>query len=245
MDIFYYLSVLKKRIWWLITIPILAMGAAYLFTLQMEKIFSATTQLATGLTTNADIQITNERFNPRTVELKFSNLIQTLQSELVVSMVSYRLILHDLQSNFPFRSKVNDFFLALSQEERDSLIKLFQLKLTNFELLDSNNPEERRLRDVLNRYGYSNWILKQRLEIKRLKNTDYLTIKHWSENPEISAFVVNGLADEFIRYDNFLLMSKSNKSLNFFKKIAEDKKKVLGESTELIKAFKAQNRVIN
>ena len=52
MDLLVLAKVLLRKLWILISIPIIAAFAAYLFTMDMEETYTATAQISTGFTIN-------------------------------------------------------------------------------------------------------------------------------------------------------------------------------------------------
>jgi hypothetical protein len=98
MDLLQLAKVLWRKTWIILSIPLIAGFAAYLFTLDSADIYKAKAQLSTGFTLNDQVQITEEKFNSRDADVKFSNLMNAMNSGLSVNLTSYRLLLHDLDS---------------------------------------------------------------------------------------------------------------------------------------------------
>ena len=88
-------------------------------------------------------------------------------------------------------------YKGLNKEEA---VAVFKDRLETMNLLTSFNPEEKKLIEVLKLYGYSFKELSQALTIYQVARTDYLQIDGVSENPELSAFIVNNVFKQFIRY---------------------------------------------
>src|SRR5688500_1284021 len=106
MDIVVLFRVLLRKKWYLILIPIVAAISTFFFTAGMKDVYKSTARLSTGFTTDEEIKIGDERsgFNLRDAEVKFNNLLQNMTSETVLSLLAYRLIMHDLTSPKPFKS---------------------------------------------------------------------------------------------------------------------------------------------
>src|SRR5687768_8483780 len=103
MDLLFLGKVLWRKLWILVSIPLIAAFAAYIFTMDTPDTYVSKAQLATGFTMNDQVQLTEEKFNSREADIKFSNLISTMNSGLSVNLTSYRLLLHDLDpKNAPF-----------------------------------------------------------------------------------------------------------------------------------------------
>ncbi|TRX60106.1 AAA family ATPase [Fulvivirga sp. M361] len=245
MDLTSIFKLLLRKLWIIIIVPIIAGVAAFFFTLNLEKQYKSTAQLATGFTTNDRIKLTEERFSRYESTFKFSNMMETMNSELVMSLLSYRLMIEDLTTDIPLRNtKANDeSSLVFSQAEIDSITSFFKEKLDNMEVLSNYDEYEKGMSDLLKEYGYVHWKLSDKISIKRVNNTDYVTIQAVTVNPVLSSFIVNTLAEEYIRYDNSLKNRISNESVTFFSSLVEEKKKVLDEKTRLLNEYKANNNL--
>ncbi len=244
MELLTIFRLLRKRIWILLTVPFVAALAAFVFTMNMDKKYKSTAQLSTGFTTVNRIQLIEEKVSLYDAGIKFNNLIEAMNSELILSLLSYRLILHDLKEEEPFRVlKESEEVDGLSSLNSDSAIVFFERKLEKMEVLSKDNPLERDMVHYLERLGYINWAIKSSISIRRNENTDYVSVICITENPNLSAFAVNALSEEYIRYDNYIKNSISNESVTFFSNLANEKKKVLEEKTALLSKFKAENGV--
>ena len=252
MDIIYLFKVLLRKKWILIIVPLISLMAAIFFTKDLPKEYKSTAQLATGFTTKESPSYYDEEFNLRDASIKFVNVIETMKSQLVVNLLSYRLILHDLnKEKQPFRKLekekmeelINKNILSFTPGENDSLIKTIEKKLDNFELLNSYIPREKKILELLKSYRYNYGNLNKELRIYRLSNSDYLGVDFRSENPFLSSFVVNVLSEEFIRYYNNLKSSHNTHSLEFYHKLKLQKKKNLDEKTEELEKIRASDNL--
>src|SRR5689334_20582490 len=102
MDFIYLLRVLLKRKWIIIGAGILAAFIAWYFTRNQPKYYRSSAQVSTGYAIKDVITVTDD-WDPYAAETKFNNAIVTFQSPSVLSLLSYTLILHDLNSPNPFR----------------------------------------------------------------------------------------------------------------------------------------------
>ncbi len=104
MDFVYLLRVLLKRKWIIIGSTIMAAGIAWYFTRDQEKQYRSISQVSTGFTNNDVVKVneTNDFFETDT---KFNNAVVTFTSPTVISLLSYKAMLHDLENpQQPFRS---------------------------------------------------------------------------------------------------------------------------------------------
>ena len=161
--------------------------------------------MSTGLTLRNEVSFENESFNIREIEIKFNNLIENMTSDKLVSLVSFRLLLHDLE-NPAFRKKADQELktnLFNNEEDTLSVTNFLQSKIDSMHVLSNSKEFDLSVLRYLKSKGYDHQTLKKNLSINRIKFTDYILVSYTSENPQLSAFVVNTLCDEFIRY-NFI-----------------------------------------
>jgi hypothetical protein len=69
----------------------------------MDKQYKSTAQLATGFTTDDAVKLSDQPSNPYDINTNFNNVIESMNSVPVLTLVSYRLVLHDLESDQTFR----------------------------------------------------------------------------------------------------------------------------------------------
>lgn len=243
MDLVYLFKILYRRIWILIAVPIIAGAFSFLFTQDLKKEYKSFAQLSTGFTTNNKIQLTKENFDYWESKANFENLVEMMKSELIGSMVTYSLLLHDLDEPTPFREHEQ----PLTAQDIDSIKGKLTKNIKSFELLSSYNDYEKNIIELLNKkkYNFSDWISDGDLKINRIKDTDFIKVEFSSENPFLSAFVVNELCKEYIRYNNQVRNSVTDESLKFFANEVEKKKKELDNKTNEVNEYKKTSQVFN
>lgn len=248
MDLIIIFKILFKKKWIILGIAFTTAVATLLASYKLPPKYVSVAQLSTGFTTNDKIQVVDDKFNVRDAGIKFNNLIKTIESELVMSLLTYRLIMHDWESKSPFRTvkydKINDLNPP-SKQEIEKYLGIIREKYEQKDLLSSYDSVENKILEILRAYKYLNWQLLKNIRIERLGDTDYLRIKCESDNPLFSAFVVNTLSEEFLRYDNSLKTSYSSQSIDFFEKLVKDKKNEFDQKQILYNSFISSQGVIS
>jgi Mrp family chromosome partitioning ATPase/uncharacterized protein involved in exopolysaccharide biosynthesis len=236
MDFIYLFRVLLKRKWIILGSAVLAAAIAYYFTRNEPLNYRSTAEISTGFTVSEE-NLINPAFNVYEAETKFNNVIVTFTSPTVTSLLSYMLILHDMDSKRPFRQ--------LTPEQKQSPIykqvnlaearKIFQEKLDNMTVLTSYNQDEKKLLEFLRLHGYDYKTITQSLNVFRRDRTDYIRIDYMSHNPELSAFVVNNIFPQFLRYYRGVRSDKSQEAIDTLKKIMDSKKQELDIKNALLR----------
>lgn len=245
MDLLVLAKVLWRKSWIILTVPLIAGFAAYLFTMDMKDTFVSSTQIATGFTASDQVQITEEKFNMRDADVKFSNLMNSMKSGLSLNLMSYRLLLHDLNTKeVPFHRPDPQAFKTTEKET--ALVKSFvQRKLDNLSPLAASDPEFTLIRKFLEGYRYSYNDVKQQLLIERIPNTDFIQVEFSSDKPTLSAYAVNSFCEEFMRYHQGLKTERSGESVDFLKQLVDNKKAELDAKIETQKQFTSSSGVYN
>ncbi|HVX24701.1 MAG TPA: AAA family ATPase [Parafilimonas sp.] len=238
MDFVYLLRVLSKRKWIIIFSTIIAAGIAWFFTRNEENQYLSTSQISTGFTTNDIVKITDNNDFYET-DTKFNNVVVTFTSPTVISLLSYKAMLHDLQDPA-------EAFRQLTPEEKQKPVYmqvntehakiLLQHKLDSMSILTSYKPDEKQMLEYLKLYKYDyNSIIKD-LNVYRVERTDYIQINYTSENPELSAFMVNTVFQEFVRYYKFIRTERSEVAIDTLQSIVDKYRNERDQKNEAVKS---------
>ncbi len=218
MDLLYFLKVLYRRKWIIIFLTLLALLAAFIFLLFKKPLYESLAQYSTGFTADR-VKLTDGSSiaDLYTADTKFDNVIETFKSPKVVGMISYRLLLHDLENPaLPYRhlspkEKGSSIYKSVNKEEA---MQILRTKISKGDLLRSDDPFGIKLLEYLKLYNYDYTGLTKYLFIVRVEKTDYLNIVFRSENPELSAWVVNAMGKEFINYYQNLNLHRTEESVD-------------------------------
>jgi len=241
MDFIYLFRVLMKKKWIILGAALIASLIAFAFTRNQQKKYKSFAQISTGFTQSEEIRLNPTDDNGagyNEADIKFNNVIITAQSPTVLSLLSYTLILHDLQSPHPFRQ--------VSEKDRQSrtyqnlnkvdAIRVFSSNLESMNPLTPYRAGDRQLLELLDMYGYDYKDLSSNLSVYRLQRTDYIQIEFLSDNPLLSAFVVNTLYDQFLRYYRTVRSNRSIESIDTLQSLLDRKKQELDAKNELLRS---------
>lgn len=230
----------------LISIPVIAMVVAYFFVRYLPDSYLAKTQIVTGLVDQTQ-QVMNSNNNDTQGKRNdaFTNLIETMQLDKVLSQVSYQLLVHDLTSKRPFRVlkfQAEDFTPAYGEK----VVAVLQKKQKNFELLNPSIPFESKIDSLIGAMGYdASRLLKKNLKIFHFEGSDFINIDCETENPQLSAFIINTLSNKFISYYTSNLSSGHNKSSAFLANLLRDKQAAMRNKIAQLQSFKVKNNILD
>lgn len=229
----------------LICVPLLSVGAAYYILSTSDKLYKSTAQLSTGFTSD-DALKPGDSPTPFDVSTNFNNIIESMNSVPVLSLVSYRLVIHDLDADKPFREF--DPLKAEGSLETEEIIRskaMFEQKLENFKTLNLFDPNDQLLYRIIKGYGYDHDNLSKTLSIQRLAASDFINVEFLSENPFLSAMTVNAVCQEFIRYNKTQKTERSSESLDFLENLVVEKKRILDEKNQALNTYKLNSGALS
>ncbi len=247
MDFLAILKALQRKLWVLISIPIITVVCAFFFISSMDKKYKSTAQIATGFTTDDAVKLNDGSSNPFEISTNFINIIESMNSVPVLSLVSYRLVLHDLEDPTPHRSfqSGKDSEVNIEEEKFVWAKEEFKKRLDEFRPLNSVDDNDRLLYEILKGYEYDYESIVEKLWIRRVSTSDFISVDFTSENAFLSALAVNAVCEEFIRYNKALKVDRSSESIEFLEDLMTEKKKILEERTSKLNEYKVSNNVYN
>jgi polysaccharide biosynthesis transport protein len=242
MELKFIINALFRKKWVIIACTTAAIIAALIFVLTKQKLYLSAAQYSTGFTMKQAVKIReDEGFNFFEIDQRFKNVIQTFKSPVVIGMLSYDLMLHDLQEKRPFtilteKQKKTAAYMGVNPQQA---IKMLKQKHASLELLKAYDPEEQKVYELIKLYQYDNETINSRLDVGQITGTDFLNILYRSENPELSAHVVNTIGKEFFRFFTSINEDRSGQSVSKLDSLAQLKKKELEVKTKVLQEFKA------
>ncbi len=242
MDIIYLLRVLWRKKWIIILIPVISIIAAFFFTQSLKPTYKASTQIATGFTTNEGVNITDEKFNLREADVKFSNLLATMNSGTVLNMVTYRIAANKLEK---IQAKEINALKSFTEQQIEVTQKILENKLLEQKTLNINEENAQLVINILQELNLTFGRFNESFEIRRIPNTDYINVSFISQDPEFSANAVNTYCEELLRYYVTSKKESSSESVTFIQELVKRKKEELDDKTSALQAFKSSNNLVS
>lgn len=248
MNLKAFLKLLNRYKWILIIVPIVAVVVTFFLVKNLPKEYNSEAQIATGIIDQSKQVVVNgnQGMDYFKISQQFSNIIERMKMRRVMSMLSYRLILHDLEypnnAFKPYSAKVD----SLNATQRAQVIGLFKERLKNGEVLSLNaNNGPVKLYDLVVSMGYSKEELEKKLNIYRPDGSDFINVNFTSNNPELSTFVVNTLSTEFISSYGTDVSANQTNSIELLDSLLKKKEMAMNQKNASLKDFKMKNGVLN
>ena len=241
MDLLYLLYSLLRKKWVIITCSIAGVIAAYIFFMFRPKEYVSLAQYSTGFTMQQQVKIKQEEnYNLYEIDIRFSNMSVAFASDKVLGMLAYKLLLHDLEDSKPFR-QVKDAKKATTLFIPSNINKVKQIlreKISNLELLTSYKPDEKMVMEMIDAFDYGSGSLMNKLSLDRVGRTDFINIFANSENPHLSAYMVNTAGTQLIRFFNEIYGFRTQTASGKLDSLVVVKKTIVDSLTKRLEKFK-------
>jgi succinoglycan biosynthesis transport protein ExoP len=245
MELGNFFKVIKKHKFTLILVPVFAVIITYFLVHNQPDVYSSQAKLATGIVDQTQ-NILNDGSDPQESKInqEFANIIEMLKSKRMLDQLSYKLIIHDLTSNKPYR-KPSKLFSQLNASARQHALATYTDLYKKRQALSLFNSDQNGLHKLLESMKYDDQSILKTLLIYRVQSSDYINVQFDSEGSELSAVVVNTLCTEFVNYYSLLVKENQRKAVDFLSKLLQTKEDTLQSKMEALKQYKIKNHVLN
>ncbi|QXV64202.1 lipopolysaccharide biosynthesis protein [Mucilaginibacter sp. 21P] len=247
MELGNFFKLLWKRRLLLIVIPIVTVAIAFFALKNLPDKYISTSQIATGIVDQSRQLLDNDpnaSSKEQSIAHEFSNLVEIMKLKTLINQVSYQLMLHDLTSSSQFKPE-SKLYKSMNPSARAHAIQVFKEKFEKREALSYYNRDENGLNELLRSMKYDERSLRKDLSINRDEDSDFITVSYESENPQLSAFVVNVLCTQFIDYYTHTVRKNETDAVNYLLKQLDEKRATLNKKTEELREYKIKNGILN
>ncbi len=244
MDFMFFINALLRKKWVILICTVAGLAAAFLFTFTKKNTYLSAATYSTGFTMKQQVKLTaDDGLNVFEIDQRFKNVIETFKSPVVIAMLSYDLMLHDLDAKLPFTT-LNAKEKGKPEYTNVNLDKARQIllqKRASKEILKAYDADENKVYQLIQLYQYDNEAILDQLTVDRVAGTDFLNIIYKSENPEMSAYVVNTIGKEFISFFTNILSTRTEESAGRLDTLAAKKKKEIEDKTDKLVEYKKKS----
>jgi hypothetical protein len=158
-------------------------------------------------------------------------------------MVSYRLLMHDLEKDIAFRPPA----IQYSGDRKELIKDKLEKKLSSFELLSETDATEQTIYKVIHNMDYdiARWLREEQISITRKPGTNDIDISVSTEDPFLSAFTANALGQEYIRYEGNIIappVVDANDSASYYRDEADRFRKDLEQKSGELKEAQSSKK---
>src|SRR5690606_29347292 len=191
MDFQRFFKLLKRFSWILILIPVVASALTYFLVQDLPKEYKSNALISTGLADQSQrVVIEDKQTDYFVVTQQFNNIIEFLTMKKNVNMLSYKLILHDLENPEEAFHASAETFASLDSSGRSEVIEGYRSMLAEGKIITPEDNQKHPLFDYLQAAQYDEGTILKNLEISRQEFSDFVNIEYTSHNPHLSVYVV-------------------------------------------------------
>jgi len=244
MEVSNFFKLLGKRKWLIIGVPLITLIISLLGVRNLPDSYDSHARMSTGLIDQSQQVLSKEGFQENKINLEFGNLLEMMRLAKVSDQVSYRLMIHDLTDSVPFRKK-SKLLKELNSSAIAHAIEVYKKHYVDRSPLNPYDQDEKGLLKVISSMGYSYDQIKKNLLIFRPNNSDYIDLFYESDNPYLSAYIVNATSEEFITYYSDFIRNNNQKKVSFLDTLLIKKGAQLNRLKGELEAYKVKNRILN
>ncbi len=245
MELQKFFLLLYKRKYILLIVPMIAVFITYFLVRKLPDTFKSRSRISTGLVDQSQQFLeTNKTQDENKISQQFSNLIEMNRLKRIFDQVSFQLMVHDLTSDKPFRPP-SKLLNEIGPEARAHALDVFKKHIVSKEPLSLFDKDQFGINQLLISMGYDEPTLQKKIIIYRVNNSDFIDFEYESENPFLSAFVINTLISEFVDFYSNYIKGNQQKAVNFLDMLMKKKYDSMTAKMRLLRDYKIRNRVLN
>ncbi len=238
-------KLLKRYLWLIILLPVLAVGVTYLLVKDLPEEYKSEAQLSTGLADQSQQMTSEQNMDYFRINQQFSSIIEMMKMKKMIDILSYHLILHDLKSPENAFVKLSDEVKSLTPAQKEEAIAFYTTKLYDKSSITVADNGKIKFFDILSSMGYDEKSIRKKLEVTRNDNSDFISVQYVSPDPLLSAFAVNTLSNQFINtYEQTVDLNQA-KSIALLDSLLQDKEQLMNTKNSALKDYKMENGVLN
>lgn len=245
IDIVAFLKYVWRYKWLVILIPLVCGAITFMALRNMPKDFVSMAQISTGISDRSQEILSQGNLDYYRVSQQFANLIESIKSKRSLNQMSLKLMIHDLSDPSKAFKELSEPLLALTDAQRREVIQLYQEKLQRNEFVVPVDTGKYPLFAYLKSMGYNDEQLGKNIGVNRHGDTDFINIDFQSENPHLSTYFVNTLAEDFIHYYQSSTSTSEATSMALLDSILIDRQQNLSKMQDLLRNYKAAAGVVN
>jgi len=245
MELNKFFKLVYKKKYALVIIPLITVIITYFLVRKLPDTFKSLSRISTGIVDQSSQILSNSDMSQESkIAQQFSNLLEVFHLKRVFDQLSFQLILHDLTNNKPFRPQ-SKLIKEIGPKARAHAIEVFTKRLKTKEPLSLWDSDQNGLNQLLISMGYDEQTLQKKIFIYRVNNSDFIDVEVESENPFLSAFMINVLIKEFLDYYSGFTRSNQLRAVNFLDTLMKQKYDSMNNKMKLLRDYKIKNRILN
>ncbi len=245
MELNKFFKLVYKKKYVLIIVPLITVIITYFLVRKLPDTYKSHARISTGIVDqSSQILSASDLSQESKIAQQFSNLLEVFHLKRVFDQLSFQLILHDLTDKRTFRPQ-SKLIKQIGPQARAHAIAVFTERLKSKEPLFLWDSDQNGLNQLLISMGYDDQTLQKKIILYRVNNSDFIDVEVESENPFLSAFIINTLCKEFIDYYSGYTKSNQLRAVNFLDTLMKQKYDSMNNKMRMLRDYKIKNRILN
>jgi capsular exopolysaccharide synthesis family protein len=248
MDFGYLFNVLLRGKWLILAAIIAPAIAAYLYVNAQDRTYKSATTISTGLLD--PVGINSEEATPyissEMLDISFNNHVEKMQSESMKRLLSFKLLIHDLEGQVsPFRTLEEEESLEIQTVNLNNLVSALKEKIAVLDGSQFDRDMELNYLAVAKAYNYDRESIDDMLVVYRKGKTDLLGIDFETEDPFLSAYCASTLADLFLEVNKYEQEKTYLEDFEFAQNDTKKKKEILDSLRYTLNNYRTKHQLLD
>jgi len=249
MDLQFLVKILLRRKWLILASVLIPAIATFLLVSKQDKSYKSDAIVTTGIIgAGLNPEAKRSYVQDNLLTINFNQQIETMQSKGMLRLLTYQMLIHDLSGKEePFRTIEEDAEdVDYSPAEIQEMLAVIKHK---FDTLDTrvmrNIKQEKMYKNLSKALEYDYKSLTKNLVIYRKGETDYIAAEYSSENPYLSAYLVNELTERFLTYNKYKQEKEYLENYKFARNQVVGHKIVVDSIKFQLNQYRQDNQVVD
>lgn len=251
-NLLFFIRILIRHIWLLITVPILLGGLVFLLTQNQPKVYDSKVRIYTAFATGSSIELDNTKFDYSKTNIAYDNLLNLIKSRTTIETASLKLFArHMLLDRGDIRSislQKHKELMAIVPDAVKALVVQGDLEATyqNF-LAYKDQGHDNFIYELLNfeHPDYSVEKILGKITVRRISISDFVDISYQSEDPGICQNTLQILTETFIDANAKMKANQSDAVVQYFENQLDNTTSQLNVAERELLDFNEGNKIMN
>lgn len=247
MDFQYLLNIVLRRKWLVFLACLIPAIATFVFFSLQDRSYKSDALISTRLAGTGYIPGEDRGYmQEMLVNIQFGTSLEKMKGPSMKRLLAYQMLLHDLSGEKqPFRTIGEDDEIEASPTEIQALLTIIEPRLDTLNTRVLPEQHERVFKEVSKALEYDFKTFDDDIITYRRGNTDNIAAEYASEDPYLSAYLINQLVEIFVRLNRFEQEKEYIDEYRFNKKIADDRRATLDSAKIALNLYKRNRTVID
>lgn len=251
-NLLFFVRILLRHIWLLITMPIILGGIVFLLTGNQPKVYDSKARIYTAFASGSTIELDNTKLDFRSTNIAYDNLLNLIKSRTTLEIVALKLftqhmLLDSVDTKVISQEKYTDLMKIVPEEVKALVVKGdFQKTFDNF-VAHKESSHDNFINELtsLEHPDYSTSKILEKIRVTRISISDFVDISFQSEDPGICQNTLIILTETFIQANADIKANQSDAVVAYFDNQLNSSTSRLKLAEKELLEFNKTNKLMN